>query len=66
MGHIVDLKTVTQDCLMLAGVTDHITPWKACYRNTELFGGDIEHLPSLLRNRGGFAGMSGYLNVREP
>ena len=59
MGHIVDLKTVTQDCLMLAGVTDHITPWKACYRNTELFGGDIEfllsnsgHLQSLLNPPG--------------
>jgi len=21
--------------------TDHITPWKACYRSTQLFGGDI-------------------------
>ena len=26
--------------LELGGTTDHITPWKACYRNTQLFGGN--------------------------
>ena len=26
------------DLFLLAGVTDHITPWKACYRTTQLFG----------------------------
>jgi len=59
MGHAVNLKAVTQDGLMLAGVTDHITPWKACYRNTKLFGGEIEfllsnsgHLQSLLNPPG--------------
>lgn len=37
-GHKVDLKAVKQDLFILAGVTDHITPWKACYRSTQLFG----------------------------
>ena len=37
-GHVVDLRKVTIDLFMLAGVTDHITPWKACYRSTQLFG----------------------------
>lgn len=39
MGHKIDLRKVTQDSFMVAAVTDHITPWKACYRNTQLFGG---------------------------
>jgi polyhydroxyalkanoate synthase len=37
-GHKVDLTKVTQDCFIVAGVTDHITPWKACYRTTGLIG----------------------------
>ncbi len=37
-GHMVDLTKVTSDLFILAGVTDHITPWKACYRSTQLFG----------------------------
>ena len=37
-GHKVDLTKVTQDCFVVAGVTDHITPWKACYRATQLIG----------------------------
>lgn len=36
--HVVDLTKVTSDLFILAGVTDHITPWKACYRSTQLFG----------------------------
>ena len=59
MGHIVDLKAVTQDSFMVAGVTDHITPWKACYRNVHLFGGEVDfvlsssgHIQSLLNPPG--------------
>jgi polyhydroxyalkanoate synthase subunit PhaC len=37
-GHHIDLTKVTQDLFMVAGVTDHITPWKACYRTTQLVG----------------------------
>jgi polyhydroxyalkanoate synthase len=37
-GHTVDLSKVDMDLFILAGVTDHITPWKACYRSTQLFG----------------------------
>jgi len=59
MGHMVDLQSVTQDGFMVAGVTDHITPWKACYRNVHLFGGEIDfvlsssgHIQSLLNPPG--------------
>ncbi len=37
-GHSVDLTKVDCDLFIMAGVTDHITPWKACYRSTQLFG----------------------------
>ena len=37
-GNTVDLTKVDCDLFILAGVTDHITPWKACYRSTQLFG----------------------------
>lgn len=39
-GHIVDLKAVKNDVFIVAGVTDHITPWKACYRTTQLIGSE--------------------------
>lgn len=39
-GHKVDLSQVTSDLFILGGVTDHITPWRACYRSTQLFGSD--------------------------
>lgn len=55
-GHVADLTKVTADTFIVAGVTDHITPWKACYRTTQLLGSEnIEftlsnsgHLQSLL------------------
>lgn len=59
MDHIIDLSAVTQDNFMLAGVTDHITPWKASYRNVRLFGGETTfilsnsgHIQSLLNPPG--------------
>ena len=59
-GHKVDLSKVTQDCFIVAGVTDHITPWKACYRTTQLIGSpNVEfilsqagHIQSLLNPPG--------------
>lgn len=37
-GHPIDLSNVRSDVFILGGTTDHITPWKACYRSTQLFG----------------------------
>lgn len=37
-GHVVDLTKIDCDLFIMGGVTDHITPWKACYRSTQLFG----------------------------
>ncbi len=38
-GHTLDLTKVKSDMFILGGTTDHITPWMACYRSTQLFGG---------------------------
>ena len=46
-GHTLDLTNVKSDMFILGGTTDHITPWKACYRSTQLFGGkNIEFILS--------------------
>ncbi len=42
LGNRINLKSVTCDTYLMAGSTDHITPWKGAYRSTQLFGGDIE------------------------
>ncbi|MEZ5682229.1 MAG: alpha/beta fold hydrolase [Erythrobacter sp.] len=38
VDHKIDLSKITSDLFILGGVTDHITPWKATYRSTRLFG----------------------------
>ena len=35
----VDLSTVTVDSYVTAGIADHLCPWQACYRSTQLLGG---------------------------
>jgi len=35
----IDLKSVTCDVYAIGAVTDHLTPWDACYRTPKLFGG---------------------------
>jgi len=49
-GHIADLTAVKADTFIVAGVTDHITPWKACYRTTKLLGS--ENIEFVLSNSG--------------
>jgi polyhydroxyalkanoate synthase len=40
LGKRVDLSKTDYPVYVMAGTTDHITPWKACYRSTQLFGGE--------------------------
>ena len=47
---MADLTKVDVDLFMVAGVTDHITPWKAAYRSTGLFGS--ENIEFVLSNSG--------------
>jgi polyhydroxyalkanoate synthase len=39
LGTPLDLARVGCDTYLVAGVTDHITPWQACYTTTQLLGG---------------------------
>lgn len=41
LGERIDLSGIDHPVYVLAGSTDHITPWKGCYRSTQLFGGDV-------------------------
>ncbi|MCR9279199.1 MAG: alpha/beta fold hydrolase [Pseudomonadaceae bacterium] len=40
LGKRVNLGKIKYPVYIMAGSTDHITPWKACYRSTQLFGED--------------------------
>ena len=55
----INLADVTCDLFVVAGVTDHITPWKSVYRTARLFGGTKEfvlsssgHIQSLINPPG--------------
>jgi polyhydroxyalkanoate synthase len=39
LGTPVDLGKVTVDSYVTAGIADHLCPWQACYRTTQLLGG---------------------------
>jgi len=40
LGSPVDLSQVKIDAYVTGGTTDHLTPWKGCYRSAQLLGGD--------------------------
>ncbi len=42
----VDLAAVTCPSFVVGAVTDHITPWQACYETVNLLGGDSEFVLS--------------------
>jgi len=54
-GAAVDMRRVKVDAYVVAGVTDHITPWKGVYQTAKIYGDDTTfvlsnsgHLQSLL------------------
>jgi polyhydroxyalkanoate synthase len=38
LGTPIDLSKITMDTYLVAGISDHITPWESCYRSTQLLG----------------------------
>ncbi len=40
LGTPVDLKQVTTDAYIVAGISDHITPWQNAYRTTQMLGSE--------------------------
>ena len=39
LGTPIDLSQIKVQTLVTGGMTDHLTPWKGCYRTTQLLGG---------------------------
>jgi poly[(R)-3-hydroxyalkanoate] polymerase subunit PhaC len=39
LGTPIDISRIACDTYVVAGQTDHITPWKACYRSTQMVSG---------------------------
>src|SRR6266436_1849083 len=61
LGTPIDLRAVKNDLYLVAGMTDHICAWRACYRATRMFGGRVEfvlgssgHIQSLVNPPGNF------------
>lgn len=46
LGTSVDLSKNDCDTFIVAGMTDHITPWKACYETTRILGGEKQFILS--------------------
>ncbi|WP_448626650.1 PHA/PHB synthase family protein [Geodermatophilus sp. URMC 64] len=46
LGTPVDLATIDVDAYVTAGVADHLCPWQACYRTTQLLGGESRFILS--------------------
>jgi polyhydroxyalkanoate synthase subunit PhaC len=42
LGTPIDLSKVTSDAFMVAGLRDHITPWRPSYATGQLLGGDTQ------------------------
>ena len=53
-GEPVDLGQIKQDCYAVGAEKDHIVPWDAAWRITQLFGGDIRFV---LASSGHIAGV---------
>jgi len=37
-GEVLDMRKVDIDSYVVAGITDHITPWQGCYETAKLYG----------------------------
>jgi polyhydroxyalkanoate synthase len=46
LGTKIDLREVKADSYVVAGLTDHITPWENCYRTVRLLGGEVRFVLS--------------------
>src|SRR6266851_5737693 len=71
-GTPIDVSQITCDVYVLAGSTDHITPWQACYRSSRLLGGQREfilstsgHIQSIL-NPPGNPKATFFTNAEQP
>ena len=59
LGEAIDMQQVDVDAYIVAGITDHITPWRACYATAGIYGersqfvlANAGHLQSILNPPG--------------
>jgi polyhydroxyalkanoate synthase len=69
LGHPIDLRQVTLDTYVVAGITDHIAPWKGVYATMMMLGGEptmvlsaAGHIQSLINPPQDAAKREYYLN----
>jgi poly[(R)-3-hydroxyalkanoate] polymerase subunit PhaC len=62
LGKPVNMRKVEVDAYLIAGLTDHLTPWRSCYRTATILGSRCEfvlvtggHLQVVVRPPGGRA-----------
>jgi polyhydroxyalkanoate synthase len=72
LGTPVDLSQLRCDRYVMAGLTDHITPWRSCYRSSRMMGGKMTmvvcgsgHIQSLI-NPVGNPKAKYFLNDAQP
>jgi len=72
LGTAINLREVKNDLYLVAGMTDHICAWRACYRAAGMFGGKAEfvlgssgHIQSLVNPPGNLKARF-YINQRLP
>lgn len=53
-GKPIDLRKIELDHFVTGGINDHLTPWRGCYRTTQLLGGQG---PFILSNAGHIASL---------
>jgi polyhydroxyalkanoate synthase subunit PhaC len=53
-GEAIELSSITLDCYSVGAEKDHIVPWDAAWRITQLFGGDVRFI---LASSGHIAGI---------
>jgi poly[(R)-3-hydroxyalkanoate] polymerase subunit PhaC len=72
LGTPIDISRIACDTYVVAGQTDHITPWKACYRTTQMVSGRPEfvlvssgHIQTVVADPK-HRGLGYYLNPQTP
>jgi len=72
LGTPIDISRIDCDTYVVAGHTDHITPWKSCYRTTQMVSGRSEfvlcssgHIQTVVADPN-HRGLGYYLNPETP
>jgi polyhydroxyalkanoate synthase len=72
LGRPIDLRKVSLDSYFVAGITDHITPWKGVYGTMRIFGGEktfvlsaAGHIQSLINPPAAAAKRQYFLNSNK-